>query len=125
MSIDSIFLLCGIFNIGFALFHIFFWKIFRWKADLRSLAPANRGIMQVMNLCLIYLFFCFGAATIYYRSALLATELAKTVLLFISVFWLIRAIEQPIFFHIKSRISQILFIIFIIGSLLHLIPLVI
>jgi hypothetical protein len=125
MNTDVLLLLCGIFNFGFAVFHMFFWKVFRWKADLRSLGPANRGIMQVMNLGLIYIFFCLGAATIYYKSVLITTDLGKTVLLFISVFWLIRAAEQLIFFDIKSNFSRILFVIFVAGSLLHLYPLII
>lgn len=121
---DTVFLLCGIFNFGFVIFHIFFWKIFHWKADLKSLIPANRGIMQVMNLCLIYFFFCFGAATIYYKSVLLTAELGKMVLISISIFWFVRAIEQLIFFDKKSRTSHIFFIIFIVGSSLHLCPLI-
>jgi hypothetical protein len=124
MSLDTVFILCGIFNLGFALFHVLFWKIFRWGADLRSLIPANRAIMQVMNLCLIFLFLFFGALTIYYNSQLLATELGKTILLAISLFWLFRAIEQPVFFDFNNLFSRIIFFIFIIGSILHFIPLV-
>jgi hypothetical protein len=122
---ETFFLLCGIFNFGFVIFHIFFWKIFRWKADLRSLTPANRGIMQVMNLCLIYLFLCFGAATIYYRSELLTIELGKIVLISISIFWFLRAVGQLIFFDIKGKISQIFFVVFIAGGMLHLLPLIV
>jgi hypothetical protein len=121
---DIILIICGIFNIGFVIFHIYFWKIFRWKADLRSLSPANRGIMQVMNLCLIYLFLCFGAVTIYYRSTLLTSELGIIVLTAISIFWFLRAVEQLIFFDNRSKVSLIFFIIFVAGGSIHLLPLV-
>ena len=49
-----------IYSIGFIIFHIMFWKIFRWKTDLRSTTRINRGIMQVMNLRLIYVFLFFA-----------------------------------------------------------------
>jgi len=39
----------GIFNIGFAIFHIFFWRLFGWKKDLSTLNYVNRNIMQVLN----------------------------------------------------------------------------
>jgi hypothetical protein len=118
-----IFISCGVFNLGFVIFHLLFWKIFRWKADLRSLTPANRGIMQVLNLCLTYIFLCFGAIVLYYRNSLLTTELGKAVLASISLFWFLRVAEQIIFFDMKNRVSQIILIVFFIGSVLHVLPL--
>lgn len=112
----------GIYHIGFIIFHIFFWKIFRWKADLRSLMPLNRGIMQVINLCLIFVFFIFAYISFFYRQELVATPLGKVMLLLIAIFWLLRAIEQIIFFPRKNVVSIIFLIIFLSGSALYLIP---
>ncbi|MBC8184761.1 hypothetical protein H8E88_27015 [candidate division KSB1 bacterium] len=112
----------GIYNLGFAVFHIFFWKIFRWKADIRSVIKINKGIMYVMNLCLIYVFLFFGYISIFHNDMLLSSKLGTTILIFISVFWFLRAIEQIFFFDIRKSVSIILTIIFIIGGLVYLIP---
>ena len=114
----------GIYNFCFLVFHIFFWKIFRWNADLRSLTETNRGIMQVLNLRLIYVFLVFGAISFMYSSILLTTELGKFIVLSISVFWFLRAIEQLIFFPLDNPFSIGLTVVCIIGGMLYLIPLI-
>jgi hypothetical protein len=113
----------GIYNLGFAIFHIFFWKIFRWKADLRSVMEINKGIMYVMNLCLIYVFLFFSYVSIFHYDLLLASKLGSIVLIFMSLFWFFRAVEQVIFFDIKKPVSIIFTIVFLIGGILYLFPL--
>jgi len=49
----------GIFNLLFAVFHLFFWKLFNWKYELKSISFVNRNIMQVLNLCLAFVFVIF------------------------------------------------------------------
>jgi len=44
----------ALYHLGFAAFHAFFWKLFRWKTSLRTATPLNRAVVQVLNLCLIY-----------------------------------------------------------------------
>jgi len=112
----------GFYNLGFALFHIFFWKIFHWKADLRSIMEINKGIMYVMNLCLIYVFLFFGYISIFHHDLLLNSALGNIVLVFITVFWIFRAIVQVLFFDIKKFVSIVFMIVFLIGGMLYLIP---
>ena len=40
----------GIFCICFALFHLAFWKLFRWETELAKLTSLNRAVVQVLNL---------------------------------------------------------------------------
>jgi hypothetical protein len=112
----------GIYNLAFAVFHILFWKIFRWKADLRSLTRTNRCIMQILNLRLIYVFIVFAVASLCFPESLLSTGLGKFVLFSISLFWLVRAIEQVIFFGFRNWVSFALFVVFAIGGILYLVP---
>jgi hypothetical protein len=121
---DAVYYICGIFNFGFALFHVFFWQIFSWKTGLRSLTPVNRGIMQIMNVCLIYIFACFGTCAVYYSSDLLESGPGRALLLAISIFWFMRGFGQIIFFDWKKTISKIFFVIFLAGGVLHLYPLI-
>jgi hypothetical protein len=106
----------GIYSLAFAVFHMLFWRVFRWKADLQRLIPVNRAIMQVLNLRLIYVFLVMGLATVLFPVALLSTELGMFILGAVSLFWFMRAIEQIIFFGLHSVASIALFWVFLIGS---------
>jgi hypothetical protein len=112
----------GIYNLGFVIFHISFWKIFRWKADLRSVMEINKGIMFVMNFCLIYVFLFFSYISIFHNDLLLNSSLGNIILVFISLFWFLRAVEQIIYFEIKKPVSIVFTIVFIIGGILYLYP---
>jgi len=112
----------GFYNLGFAIFHIFFWKIFCWKADLRSVREINKGIMYVMNLCLIYVFIFFICISIFHIDLLLDSTLGNIVLISIAGFWFLRAIAQVLFFDIKKLVSIVFTIVFLVGGILYLIP---
>lgn len=53
---EGMILLGGFYNLGFAIFHLMFWRLFRWKRDLSSLTFINRSVMQILNLCLTFVF---------------------------------------------------------------------
>lgn len=114
----------GLFNLAFALFHMLFWKLFRWKRELASLNHLNRAVMQVLNLCLTFVFLIFAYLLIVYSGELVATSLGRSLLLLISVFWFLRAVEQVAFFGLKSKVSLLFLLVFLIGALVHLYPLV-
>ena len=114
--------LAGYYCIAFAVFHIFFWKIFRWKADLQRLTDVNRAIMQVLNLCLTFVFLFIGIAVILYQTDFLGTKLGTFLLVSMATFWILRATEQIIFFGLKSIVSSLLFCVFLIGGGLFLVP---
>ena len=106
----------GLYSLAFAVFHMLFWRVFRWKADLQRLIPVNRAIIQVLNLRLIYVFLVMGLATVLFPVALLSTEFGMFILGAVSLFWFMRAIEQIIFFGLHSIASIALFWVFLIGS---------
>ena len=106
----------GLYSLAFAVFHMLFWRVFRWKADLQRLIPVNRAIIQVLNLRLIYVFLVMGLATVLFPVALLSTEFGMFILGAVSLFWFMRAIEQIIFFGLHSVASIALFWVFLIGS---------
>jgi len=122
MSIESIIILGGIYNICFIVFHLFFWKIFNWKEELQKIRFINRGVMQVLNLCLTFAFFIFAFISIFFTQEMINTNLGKTLLLLISIFWFLRAIEQIIFFKLKTIVSVIFLIVFICGTIIYLLP---
>ncbi len=116
--------ICGIYDILFFVFHLFFWKLFDWKNDLAKLKPGNRAIMQILNLRLIYIFLLMFLASFFYAEELAATQMGKFFLLGFFLFWFGRLIEQFIFLRMKSKIVTILTITLIIGVIMHLLPLI-
>jgi hypothetical protein len=109
----------GLFNLAFALFHLFFWRLFKWPQELGRLGMANRGIMQVLNLCLTYLFVVAASMLFLFPGEVVGTDLGRFGLFALTGFWLMRALLQPMFFGWKHRLSAMLFGAFILGALIH------
>ena len=116
--------ICGLYSLAFAIFHIFFWKIFDWKAELKKLSFANKGIMQILNSRMIY-FFCFVAfLCFFYPNELAESRLGNALLLGISLFWLGRTIEQFIFLRANDKYLHMLTMIFAAGTILYALPVI-
>jgi hypothetical protein len=112
----------GCYHIAFAIFHLLFWKLFKWKKDLKNISWINRSVMQILNLRIIYLFLVFSFISLFYTKELLNTELGRIINLSISYFWILRTVEQFIFFSVKDSRSLLMVIIFISGAILYLVP---
>lgn len=125
MSISQTFLFAGgVFHLAIAIFHIFFWRIFRWKEDLASLTHINRAIVQILNLCLTFVFFAAAYISFFHASELLSTPLGRTILASIALFWILRLILQSVFFSARHGISILFILLFLIGASLYLFPLI-
>jgi hypothetical protein len=122
-SMNTVIFICGLYSVGFGIFHILFWRIFDWKNDLKKLKFANRGIIQVLNLCLIYFFLLVGFLCFIYPEELLHTTIGNAFLTAISLFWFGRTIEQFIFFRTNNKYVHLLTIVFAIGTILFALPL--
>ncbi|MBI3234671.1 MAG: hypothetical protein HYZ42_11640 [Bacteroidetes bacterium] len=121
----TLILLCGFYNIGFAIFHISFWKIFHWDSDLKKLSFANKAVMQLLNVQIIYYFLFIAFICFAFPAELLTTKLGNLFLGGTSLFWLIRTIQQFIFLRANHFKIHILTIIFLIGTILFALPILI
>lgn len=101
----------GFASIGWFVFHCFFWRLFNWKSQLKRLNEVNNGVMQVLNLCLSFVFLIFAAVSLLYATELLDAGLGRALLAGIGCFWVLRLIEQPLFFGF-SRISNLFSLLF-------------
>jgi len=117
-------LIGGFYNLGFAIFHLLFWRLFRWKRDLSSLTFINRSVTQILNLCLTFVFLLMAYISFFNTSELIQTNLGKALLVGFSLFWFLRMIEQIIFFGIRNLISIALTLVFLFGCVIYLIPLI-
>ncbi|MBI1931100.1 MAG: hypothetical protein HYS24_01010 [Ignavibacteriales bacterium] len=118
---STIILLGGFYNIAFAVFHLLFWKIFKWNKELKRMNYVNGNILQILNLSLTFVFIIFAYISLLYTNELISTQLGKVLLKLIAFFWFFRALQQIYFFGLKNIISAALFILFLTGSLIYLI----
>jgi len=61
--------------------------------DLKKLLFANRGIMQILNVQIIYFFLFVAFVCIAFPAELLNTKLGNVFLLGCSLFWLLRTLS--------------------------------
>jgi hypothetical protein len=113
----------GFYCLAFAIFHLAFWKLFEWKRELPKLNAVNRGVMQVLNLRLTYIFLVFSFISFFFAEDLLTTNLGKVILGAASLFCLMRAIEQPIFWRF-NKIGAAFFMVFLFGAGIFAVPLI-
>ena len=120
----TILLMCGVYNIGFALFHIGFWKIFHWNTELKKISFANKAIMQILNIQIIYYFFFTAVICFVFSTELVTTKFGNWFLAATSLFWLIRTLQQFIFLRANHYKIHLLTFIFLIGTILFCLPLI-
>lgn len=113
----------GVYVLAFAVFHIAFWKLFDWKNELPKLKSVNRGIMQVLNIRLTYVFIVVGFISLFLTDELLTTTLGRVILGAVSLFALMRAIEQLIFWRIETR-GLVMFVVILVGAVIYGVPLI-
>ncbi|MCX5807550.1 MAG: hypothetical protein NT010_16035 [Proteobacteria bacterium] len=114
----------GFYNMGFLVFHAMFWKLFNWKNELPRLTHINAAVMQVLNLCLMFCFLLFAYISLFHTSELGTSSMGRVLLLSIALFWLIRAIEQLVFFSFRRPLSIAMTILFLLGFCLYAYPLI-
>ncbi|MBO9664764.1 hypothetical protein [Dokdonella sp.] len=122
---EIIVLLCGAHSLGFALFHLAFWKLFDWPQALRRTNTATRAVVQILNLRLTYVFFGVAALCFFLPYDLLDTRLGHALLVGMSLFWVGRAIEQFVFLRVNHPLVHALTALFVVGAILFALPLLV
>ena len=115
----------GIFTVALIIFHLLFWRIFKWPGTLRALSSVNKATIQVLNISITFIFFIIAYISFAHTDELLSTQLGNTWLVLISGLWLFRAIQQVVFYKLKHMASVGLTLYFLIGAILYGLPLII
>ena len=116
----------GIHSLFFAIFHSLFWSKLNWNKQLIKLDDTNNAVMQILNLRIIFVFIFHSFLCLFYTSELLTSNIGKALLVGSSLFWIGRTIEQFWFrkkLPVYHPLSIFLTLLFIIGSVIYLIPL--
>ena len=140
MNIEILIYIGGAYQLVWALSHLLFPKQLDWENALAPLDDFNRILMLIFSKLL--LFFYLGTALICFAFTreLLETDIGIAVLIFLSSYWLVRALLQIQYFGLKKAntlnvqlsssgvsnqtISYILFIGFLMGFGLFLSPVI-
>ncbi|MGA8262382.1 MAG: hypothetical protein WB783_19410 [Arenicellales bacterium] len=112
----------GVLNAAFAVVHLMHWRLFNWREELRTLTFVNRGVVQILNLCLAFVFCIFAYVSLVHTDELTSSLLGYSLLALIALFWLARAVQQIIFFRLRHWPSRALFLVFLVGASLYGMP---
>lgn len=123
MKSATILLLCALHSLGFAAFHLGFWKLFKWPASLRDSTLANRAILQIANVQLVWVFVLVGALCLRFPDELATTALGRSLLAGMSAFWAIRLIGQFAWLRVNHPMVHVLSVLFALGMVLFALPL--
>lgn len=110
-------LVAGLVDIGFAIFHAMFWRIFDWPARLEASGAFSAFVTQTLNAILIYVFTIYGATLIGYGLA--GHPAPSLLVLGGGAFWGLRFLLQPIFFRSWSRPMAIITVAFFVAAIAH------
>lgn len=84
----------GALLILLALAHGFFPSYFNWKREVASLSLINRQLMWVHMFFIAFMVFLMGLLCVTSASALIHTQLGKTICGGLGFFWTVRLIFQ-------------------------------
>ncbi|MDQ5980645.1 MAG: hypothetical protein QG602_3622 [Verrucomicrobiota bacterium] len=108
------------YDVALAMFHLGFWRLFRWQEELPKLHPVNRGVMQVLNIMLMAFLLLLAAVLVLNAAELTATALGRLLLGGLTALWVLRAILQPLFWKEVPKATNAAFIcLFMLGAGLH------
>lgn len=114
----------GTYTVVLIIFHILFWRIFKWPETLNSLNYINRATIQVLNISITFMFFIIAYISFMHTHELLTTQLGKSLLVLISSLWLFRAAQQVVFYKLNHTASVGLTAFFLIGAFLYGMPVI-
>ena len=114
----------GALHLGWAVFHLFFPRLFKWEKSLAVVDAINRRLMPVLNLCLTFYFLAAGYLSFAFAQDLALTPLGRKLLGVFSAFWLFRLSLQFKFFKALHPASLVLIPLFGATMACYAIPLI-
>ncbi len=123
MLINTALLKTGsIYHLLFAVFHLFWPKLFNWKENLNPLDDINKALLPIMSGLFIYVYTGIALASFFLDDMILNSSGGLIFLISVAGFWLIRTAMQFRYFNIREKEALIFLFIFIAGILLYAIP---
>lgn len=111
----------GVINLLFVLLHLAMVKPLR--EALASIAPEIQPTASTLNIHVAYTLLIFGCLGIFWTRDLLTSRLGNFTVIAVALFWLLRAVNQGIFYGVSAADMPLIGICLFVG-LLHLIPVI-
>lgn len=110
-------LAAGLLDLGFALFHAAFWRLFGWPERLAPSGSLNTAITQTLNAMLTFVFLAYGATLIWQAGQ---GSIHPLLPLLGGAFWGLRLALQFIWFDLKPWPSKLITAVFAVTTVVHL-----
>lgn len=107
----------GLLDLGFALFHALFRRLFGWPERLAPSGGLNTAITQTLNAMLIFVFLAYGATLIWQAGQ---GSVHPLLPLAGAAFWGLRLALQFIWFDLKPWPSKLITAVFALTAVVHL-----
>jgi len=112
----------GSLQLLFVAFHLSFWKLFDWGQSLASLTANDRAVMQVLNIHTAYALAIFSLLSLILPEEMSTTKLGRIVSLSIAGFWILRAVNQAVFWGLSFAGSWMILFVCLAIAILYLVP---
>jgi hypothetical protein len=112
----------GVINLLFAAFHLSFWKLFDWRQSLAVLSSDDRAVMQVLNIHTAYVLAFFAVLSFVFSDEMSISKLGRAIGMGIAGFWILRAVNQAVFWDVSSVGSWVAIIVCLGIAVLYLVP---
>lgn len=119
MEAETLVLIGGVYHLLVAAGHLAFWKLLRWETELAKLTSLNRAVVQLVNVSLTLAFLLFAFLCLVHAHDLVSTPLGCRILLLLSLFWYLRAVQQVVFMGLRKGYSVALTALFLAAGSLY------
>lgn len=109
--------LAALIDLGFAAFHLAFWKLFGWPASLAASGALNAAVTQTLNVMLTFVFLAYGGIVLW--CAATGGPVAPAALLAGCAFWALRFVLQLVLFQRHRPASIAIAAIFGAAAVVH------
>jgi len=110
-------LTAGLLDLGFALFHAAFWRLFGWPETLAPSGRLNAAITQTLNTVVGFVFLAYGATLIWQSGQ---PSVHPLLPLAGAAFWSLRLVLQFVWFDLRPWPSKLIAAIFALTAVVHL-----
>lgn len=114
--------IAGVLSILFTLFHSAFYWIFKWSLTLGTMNPTDHAIMLTFNLICVLLLLYSVILSFGFARQLIETAVGKSLLLFFSVFYVVRIFSEFVYFGFRMPASVMIIAICLIPAVCFSLP---
>jgi hypothetical protein len=114
--------IAGVISILFTLFHSGFYWIFKWSQTLTVMNPTDRGILLTFNLIGIILLLYSVILSLGFARQLIENAVGKSLLLFFTLFYLVRIFSEVAFFGFRIPGSIMIISVCLIPAICFSLP---